>query len=233
MIRAWDEFVAKIDDWVPVPLAATGLIVFAVLIGVLLYTYPSWLPWRWWARFWRALWRGLVSVGRALARAARGLVRLPGRLRGLRWRGLRARWRIGRLSWSWRRGKPVVAVEEAAPVADDELPDRPAAELSSLADWYAGQGRFAEAVRERLRGILRALVEAGVITAPPGSTVVELTAAVGYALPVAHPPVHEACAVFSEIWYGQRPASAADDQRVRGAADRVSGVLAALHGALR
>jgi Domain of unknown function (DUF4129) len=235
MIRAWDDFVGDISEWIPVPLAATALIVLALLIGVLLYTYPSWLPWRWWVRFVLAVWRGMCAIGRGLARAGRWIAAFPGRLRQSGWRGLRlrARWRFGRFSWPWRRRRPVPPAQAPEPVADDELPDRPSAELASLADWYAAQGRYAEAVRERLRGILRALVEASVITAPPGSTVVELTAAVGYALPVAHPPVHNACEVFSEIWYGQRPATAADDTRLRGDADQVGQVLASVRGALR
>lgn len=230
MIRAYDEFVATIEDVLPLPLVALGLLVLATLIGLLLYMYPHWLPWRWWARCWRAVGRGLLrcwrALGRGLRRLGRAVLGIPGWFGRAGWRGLRARWRLrfGRFSLR-RRRRPAPAVEASEPVADDELPDRPAADFRTLADWYAANGQYAEAVRERLRGILRVLVEAGVIQAPPGSTVVELTAAAGYALPLVHPPVNRACQVFSEIWYGQRPATAADDAQLRGCADQVSAVL--------
>jgi hypothetical protein len=224
VIRAWDELAARLDDRIPLSLVAIGLLVLGTLVGLLLYMYPSWLPWRWWSRFWPAVWRGLRALGRGVVALVRAVGRLPARLRGLRWGGLRARWRIGRLSLRRRRRvRPAGTV--AAPVADDELPDLPATDFRALADWYAAAGRYAEAVRERLRGMLRSLVEAGVIEAPPGSTVVELTAAVRWALPPVHPPVSAACQLFSDIWYGQRPATATDDAQVRGYADQVGAAL--------
>jgi len=215
MIRAWNEFVARIDEVLPLPLAMLALVTAAILIGLLWYTFPAWLPHRWWGRFWRA-------VGRSLRRLGSGFARLPGRIRAARWR----RWRPGRLLLRWRRrrkAEPGTVAESA----DDALPDRSAHEFLTLADWYAAQGRYAEAVRERLRAIVRALVDAQVIAAPPGSTVVELAGAAGRALPSAYPAVTGASQVFSEIWYGQRPATAADDTQMRGYADEISAVLAA------
>ncbi len=111
-------------------------------------------------------------------------------------------------------------------MAGDELPDLPVEEFLSLADRLAAQGRFAEAVRERLRAIIRSLVDARLIEHHPEWTVTELAAAAG----AAHPPVRggldEASLLFSEIWYGQRPAGAGDDARMRGYARQVTGALA-------
>ena len=56
---------------------------------------------------------------------------------------------------------------------------------------------------------------------------VELAGAAGRVLPSVYPAVTGASQVFSEIWYGQRPATAADDTQMRGYADETSAVLAA------
>ena len=107
------------------------------------------------------------------------------------------------------------------PEASDELPDRPAEESRSLADRYAADGRFAEAVRERLRAMVRSLVERGVIDNRPGWTITELAAAAGSARPATAAPLAEAARIFSDIWYGQRPATAAHDARMRELAARL------------
>jgi hypothetical protein len=216
MIRAWNEFAARFDDWLSMPLAMLSLLLLGGLAGLLWYTFPAWLPHRWWGRFWRAL-------GRAWRRLAAAVGRAPRVLRSARWRG----WRPGRLWWRWRR-RPTATTDVAEPAADDALPDRPAHEFVSLADWYAAQGRYAEAVRERLRGIVRALVDVQVIAAPPGWTVIELASAAGTALPAVYPCVTGASQVFSDIWYGQRPAAATDDAWMRGYADETARVLAGI-----
>ncbi len=138
-----------------------------------------------------------------------------------------------RRSW-WPRRRPKVTFEpvelpdEAAveAAADDELPEVPAATLLSLADRYAAEGRYAEAVRERLRAVVRELVDRGVIEHRPGWTVTELAAGAGRALPPAAGPLTEAARVFSDIWYGDRPARAVDDTRMRDLATAVGTALA-------
>jgi hypothetical protein len=110
-------------------------------------------------------------------------------------------------------------------VAGDELPDLPAADFVSLADRFAAEGRFAEAVRERLRAIVRELIDAGLIDNRPGWTVTELATAAGAARPPVRPGLDAASRLFSDIWYGQRPATADDDRRMRGYAGQVHGAL--------
>lgn len=130
-----------------------------------------------------------------------------------------------------RRAKPKIAEPEPPPAepepeadAEDELPETPPAELLSLADRYAAAGRYAEAVRERLRAMVRLLVDRGIIEHRPGWTVTELAAAAGTAEPALAAPLDEAAGIFSLVWYGQRPATAAHDARMRQLAGQVDGV---------
>lgn len=139
---------------------------------------------------------------------------------------------VGALYWRPRRRRrvrvadPGEAAEPEAPAAadepeDDELPDVPVADLRSLADRYAAAGRYAEAVRERLRAMVRDLVDRAVVAHRPGWTVTELAAAAAAADPGLSAPVSEAAAVFSTIWYGGYQATAAQDARMRELADVV------------
>lgn len=111
------------------------------------------------------------------------------------------------------------------PVTDDELDELEASEeelpevepvvFVTLADRLAAEGRYAEAVRERLRAMVRELVDRGVISHHPGWTVTELAEAAGAARPTVRPPITSATAVFSRIWYAKRPAVSDDDLRMR------------------
>lgn len=117
---------------------------------------------------------------------------------------------------------PPADVEAPEPADDDAVPEVPPAQLASLADRYAAAGRYAEAVRERLRAMVRELVERGVLTHRPEWTVTELAAAAGRAAPQLAGTMTEAADVFSRIWYARRTATAADDARMRALAAAVS-----------
>jgi hypothetical protein len=126
-------------------------------------------------------------------------------------------------SWRLRRRRRK-APAEATPVVEPEptpVPELPAADLASLADRLAAEGRYAEAVRERLRAMVRHLVEHAVVGHRPDWTVTELAGAAGAALPPAAAPLSTAATVFSDIWYAQRPATADDDARMRALATNV------------
>jgi hypothetical protein len=101
----------------------------------------------------------------------------------------------------------------------------------ALADRLAAEGRFAEAVRERLRSMVRELVDRGVIEHRPGWTVTELAAAAAAIRPAVDRPLGEAARIFSEIWYGQRPADASHDARMRALGEQLHATLA--NGAAR
>lgn len=196
-MRAWNEFVARLGDVVPVPLI--GLILFAVA-GL------TALLWYWWPEWFRALRR----------------IRLR-RPKGWRWRRPRwPKWRRRR-----RRQPSETEPEPAAPeeLAPDELPEVPSGVLALNADELAAQGRYREAVRERLRAIVRDLVERKVIDSRPGWTLTELAGQAGRVQPATATPLAAASHVFSEIWYGGREATATDDLAIRGHAEQVRAAL--------
>lgn len=139
-----------------------------------------------------------------------------------RWR--RPRWRMFRLRlWTWRwpwRRKPATAATPAevapdGPIAGDHLPDVPAATLVSLADRLAAEGRYAESVRERLRAMVRELVDAGLVENRPSLTVSELARSAATRQPPMGAPLGAAVTVFSDIWYGERTARADHDDAMR------------------
>jgi len=204
MTRWWNELVASLADrtWGGVIGLAVGLLLGATLIGVLWYTWPPRLPWFGRRRSGRSGRRGWSRFG---------------------WRWSRLRWRFPKLRWPWRRKRRVTV--DLSGLADDELPDLPAALLVLTADELAAAGRYAEAVRERLRAIVRELIDREVIEHRPGWTITELAAIAARARPATADPLRGAAMVFSDIWYGQRPATAGDDVAMRGYAASVHSAL--------
>jgi hypothetical protein len=189
---------------VPLPLLVLLLLAAAIVAGLLWYFFPRWVPRRL-PRFGRPHWR---------------------------WPSLRRR---GRWKWSWRwllwwrrkrKKEPVEPSGDVEPSAD-ELPDLPVEAFVSLADRLAAEGRYAEAVRERLRAIVRGLVDRGVLQHRPGWTVTELARAAAMARPAVDAPLGEAGGIFSDIWYAQRPADAAHDARMRLLAEQVTHAVTA------
>ena len=101
---------------------------------------------------------------------------------------------------------------------------RTAAEHRAEAEELAGQGRHAEAVRERLRAVVRELEARGVLDPRPGRTAGEVARDGGAAVPGLAGDLRRAAGVFDEVWYGGRPAGPQSyavlvevDDRVRGA----------------
>jgi len=210
--RWWDGAAGVPIDAIGFGLLVLLLIAAAALVGAGWHFYPRWLPRRsWWDAirgWWDAIRRGWAGLRR---------LRLP-------------RWR--RPGFRRRRTHGEQADEpRTVTVADDALPDRPAVEFTDLADQLAAQGRFAEAVRERLRGMVRGLVEAGVISHHPEWTVTELARGAAARLPETGPPLQGASRVFSDIWYGQREARAEHDAEMRRYAAEVRAYLATPVGA--
>jgi Domain of unknown function (DUF4129) len=200
-------------DWthiagVPIDTLGFGLLLLLALAGAMLlgaawHFFPRWLPRRSWfvppAGFWR-------------------------RLRDWRWSDVRKLWQ-----WRWRRrerDRAPASATTVAPVAADRLPDLPAAQLLSLADQHAAAGRFREAVRERLRAITRQLVDRGLITHHPEWTITELVRAAGAQAPSMRDDLQEASRIFSDIWYGERPATRTHDDRMRELAAQVDAASA-------
>ncbi|MEH1054597.1 DUF4129 domain-containing protein [Micromonospora sp. CPCC 206171] len=213
--RWWTEATAALGDLLPLPLAALLLLLAAGLAALAWYHWPAWVP------------RRLPRLRRRRRR-----FRLPGlRLRLPRFRFRPPRLRLPRLRFRlprWRRRRPTRPAagtpELPRPRAGDAAPT-PGPALS-LADRLAAEGRFAEAVRERLRGMVRRLVATGAVEQRPGMTVTELTEAAARNRPPVDPTLRAAGTIFSELWYARRTASAEHDRRMRELADELDRVLA-------
>jgi hypothetical protein len=184
------------------PLATALVLLTGGIVGLLLYYFPRWVP-----------------------------RRLP-RFRKPNWAWKRPHWTWKWPDWKswfkWRRkdrDKPGDEAETAVDIGEEELPDLPVEAFVSLADRFAAEGRYAEAIRERLRGIVRDLVDRGVIEHHPGWTVTELAGAAGAVLPALGRPLGAAVNLFSEIWYGERPARAEHDTYMRELVDQVTAAL--------
>jgi hypothetical protein len=204
MTRFWTELVAAFADLVPggMPVIFLGSLVATILVALLWFFWPNWLPPYRWSRGW--------------GKGERG---------GRQGRRQRPRLRLGRLRWRWRRRKRVrgrAGIDDA--YAPDELPDLPAAQLAMTADELAAAGRYKEAVRERLRAMVRDLIECGVLPATPGWTVTELAVAAIANRPALAQPMRAAVDIFSHIWYALRLATAEDDQAMRAHAAAVGQV---------
>ncbi|MEV4712512.1 DUF4129 domain-containing protein [Micromonospora sp. NPDC049374] len=96
-----------------------------------------------------------------------------------------------------------------------------------VADRLAAEGRYDEAVRERLRVMLHQLTDRHVVQVRPGMTVAEVVTEAAANHPPAGPPLTAAAGIFSEVWYAQRPATAEHDHRMRDHAGQLGDLLAA------
>ncbi|GIF13445.1 DUF4129 domain-containing protein [Actinoplanes teichomyceticus] len=194
MTRAYDEFLGRLFDRVAPQTVLLALIALTGLVAALWYWYPAWLP--------RRLRLPRIRLPRPRLRGVRLRWRRP------RFRGVRLRFRLPR-----RRRRP--APGQAAPRPAAAAAPMAAQPGMSPADRLAAQGRYAEAIRERLRETVADLTRAGVIAPQPGTTVLELTAAAAARRPALGSPLTGAAGIFSEIWYGRRAASAGHDDRMR------------------
>jgi len=77
-----------------------------------------------------------------------------------------------------------------------------------LAERAAARGQFADAVRERLRAVVRELEARGVVEPRPGRTADEVALEAGRVLPVLAAALRDGARLFDEVWYGGRPADA-------------------------
>jgi hypothetical protein len=82
-------------------------------------------------------------------------------------------------------------------------------EHRQLAEQAAAAGQWADAVRERLRAIVRELEARGVLEPRPGRTAGEVARDGGAAVPGIAADLNRATTTFDEIWYGGRNADAA------------------------
>lgn len=126
-----------------------------------------------------------------------------------------------RRTGGYRRGARSVPLLGATPV-------RSADEYRRTAETAATEGRYADAIRERLRAVARDLETRGVLAPQPGRTADELARQGGAAIPTAAEALRAASRVFDDVWYGQHPADATAYATVRQADETVRAARPAL-----
>jgi Domain of unknown function (DUF4129) len=120
----------------------------------------------------------------------------------------------------WRTG-PVRRGARLRPALFELSGDADAVEHRRRADEHAAAGRYADAVRERMRAIVRELETRGVLDPRPGRTADEVAREAAAAVPTVSGDLRTAAGVFGEIWYGGRAATAQADALMRQADDRI------------
>ncbi len=90
------------------------------------------------------------------------------------------------------------------------------------AERAAAQGQWAEALRERLRAVVRELEARGVLDPRPGRTAGEVARDAGAAVPELADRLRAGAALFDEVWYGGRPADAGSYGQLVALDDQVS-----------
>ena len=96
----------------------------------------------------------------------------------------------------------------------DETATLDAAGYRRSSEEHAAGGRWAEAVRDRLRAVIAALEERAVLDPRPGRTADVAAREAGALLPEQAPALRAAARVFDDIWYGQAAARPEDYRRL-------------------
>jgi len=105
---------------------------------------------------------------------------------------------------------------------------RTAAEHRQAAETLAAEGRFAEAIRERLRAIARDLEDRALVEPLPGRTADELAAEAGRALPAFAGELAAAARTFDDVTYGEVPGSREAYETMRSLDERLQTAKPAL-----
>ncbi|MEU7556132.1 DUF4129 domain-containing protein [Streptomyces sp. NPDC044571] len=113
----------------------------------------------------------------------------------------------------WRLGAPRRAVAPAATLFDDA--PRSAADHRTAAEAHAAAGRWSEAVRERMRAIVRSLEERALLDPRPGRTADEAAAEAARSLPAHTAELRAAARAFDDVTYGGRTADPDTYARLR------------------
>lgn len=90
-----------------------------------------------------------------------------------------------------------------------------AADHRRAADAHAAAGRWAEAVRERLRALVRDLEHRGLVEQRAGRTADEAATEAGQVLPQHAPALRAAARTFDDVVYGDHPATAQMHESIR------------------
>ena len=129
-------------------------------------------------------------------------------------------WRGGRLQRNAKR--PEVLDFDRTMTADDHR---------ARANELAAAGSWREAVRERLRAVVRELEQRGLLDERPGRTATEIATEAGAALPAVAADLGVATRTFADVWYGDREATAATDAAMRAVDERLRAAVRSRAGA--
>ncbi|THA44263.1 DUF4129 domain-containing protein [Streptomyces sp. A1136] len=113
----------------------------------------------------------------------------------------------------WRLGTPRRAVTAAGTLFDERA--RTAADHRAAADTHAAAGRWSEAVRERMRAVVRSLEERALLDPRPGRTADEAAAEAAACLPRHADELRAAARAFDDVTYGGRTGDADTYERLR------------------
>jgi hypothetical protein len=113
---------------------------------------------------------------------------------------------VGLVALILSRVGPLASREPARPGLFEGSQVLSAEQHRSLAEQAAAEQRWADAVRERLRAVVRDLEARGVLDPRPGRTAGEVARDAGAAVPAVADELRRAAVVFDEIWYGGRTA---------------------------
>lgn len=105
----------------------------------------------------------------------------------------------------WRLGAPSRSASRAAALFDDGV--RSAADHRATAEALAGEGRWSEAVQERMRAVVRSLEERTLLDPRPGRTADEAAAEAAVSLPSHATALRTAARTFDDVTYGAHPAT--------------------------
>ncbi|MBE7190020.1 DUF4129 domain-containing protein [Jatrophihabitans endophyticus] len=122
-----------------------------------------------------------------------------------------------------RAGAPARRAAFAGGDAADPLAPVTSRDHRRIAADLAARGEHREALREWLRAAVQTIEERGVLPPRPGRTGAMTAREAGPLLPAAAGSLAAATAVFDEVWFGDRTATAADAELARSAADAVAG----------
>lgn len=112
------------------------------------------------------------------------------------------------------RSDPVVPADAAA------TPGRSASDWRSDASTHEAAGRWRAALRCRWRALVADLAGRGLVEEAAGRTAGEYRRQVAAAAPAAADAFDAATALFEDAWYGDRPADAAQAERLRALSER-------------
>jgi hypothetical protein len=118
-----------------------------------------------------------------------------------------------------RRRTGPLARRSSAPLFDGGVRDAEAHRRD--AERLAGEGAYAEALRERLRALVRDLEERGLLDVRPGRTADEVARDAGAVLPSVSRDLAGAARLFDDVWFGGRVADRSSYDRMVAVDDAV------------